>query len=52
MTSEALTRAVQSTLSGFAGVLVHKVERLPRTPSGKIRRIALAQALQDAAAQA
>jgi acyl-coenzyme A synthetase/AMP-(fatty) acid ligase len=52
VTGEALTRAVQSTLSGFAGVLVHKVERLPRTPSGKIRRIALAQALQDAAAQA
>ena len=44
---EALTRAVQTTLSGFPGVHVHQVPALPRTPSGKIRRIDLAQQLND-----
>jgi len=48
ISAEALRRAVQSTLTGFAGVHVHKVERMPRTGSGKIRRIALAQALHAA----
>jgi acyl-coenzyme A synthetase/AMP-(fatty) acid ligase len=49
ISAAALTQAVKATLSGFAGVHVHKVERLPRTASGKIRRIALAQALHAAA---
>jgi len=41
----ALTQAVHSTLSGFAGVHVHRVDALPRTEAGKIRRIELAQQL-------
>ena len=44
---EALTAAVQTTLSGFPGVHIHMVQALPRTPSGKIRRIDLAQQLND-----
>lgn len=44
----ALTAAVQSTLAGFTGVHVHAVEALPRTESGKIKRIELAQLLHAA----
>jgi acyl-coenzyme A synthetase/AMP-(fatty) acid ligase len=45
--SQALTRAVRATLVGFTGVHVHVVEALPRTATGKIRRITLAQQLHD-----
>jgi acyl-CoA synthetase (AMP-forming)/AMP-acid ligase II len=45
--SQTLTQAVRATLSGFPGVHVHVVEALPRTPTGKIRRIALAQHLHE-----
>jgi len=47
--SAALTKAVQSTLSGFPGVNVHMVAALPRTATGKIKRIELAQQLHAAA---
>ncbi|HEX4197257.1 MAG TPA: AMP-binding protein [Caulobacteraceae bacterium] len=42
-----LAEAVRATLSGFPGVHVHLVEALPRTPTGKIRRITLAQQLHE-----
>jgi acyl-coenzyme A synthetase/AMP-(fatty) acid ligase len=42
---------VRATLSGFPGVHVHVVEALPRTPTGKIRRIALAQQLHEGMAR-
>jgi acyl-CoA synthetase (AMP-forming)/AMP-acid ligase II len=45
--SQTLTQAVRAILSGFPGVHVHVVEALPRTPTGKIRRIALAQHLHE-----
>ena len=44
---EALTAAVQATLHGFTGVHVHVVAALPRTPTGKLRRIELAQQLYE-----
>jgi len=47
ITPEALTAAVQATLSGFPGVHVHLVETLPRTPGGKLKRIELAQGLHQ-----
>ena len=47
LSREALTTAVQATLSGFPGVHIHLVDNLPRTPSGKIRRIELAEQLYD-----
>jgi acyl-coenzyme A synthetase/AMP-(fatty) acid ligase len=42
-----LTEAVQSTLTGFSQVQIHRVDQLPRTPLGKIRRVELAQRLHD-----
>ncbi len=45
ISSQALTQAVRATLSGFPGVHIHVIEALPRTASGKIRRITLAQQL-------
>ncbi len=47
ISSEALTQAVRASLSGFPGVHIHLVEALPRTATGKIRRITLAQQLHD-----
>ena len=47
ISDEALANAVRSTLSGFPGVHIHKIDALPRTASGKIRRITLAQQLHD-----
>lgn len=44
-----LTEAIQGTLHGYPAVQVHKVAALPRTPTGKIRRIELAQQLNDGA---
>ena len=43
----ALTAAVQATLHGFAGVHIHMTPSLPRTPTGKLRRIELAQQLYE-----
>lgn len=47
ISNEALAEAVRATLSGFPGVHIHLVEALPRTPTGKIRRITLAQQLHE-----
>jgi acyl-CoA synthetase (AMP-forming)/AMP-acid ligase II len=47
ISGQALANAVRSTLSGFPGVHIHKIDALPRTASGKIRRITLAQQLHD-----
>jgi acyl-CoA synthetase (AMP-forming)/AMP-acid ligase II len=43
---ERLTRSVQSTLYGYPSVQAH-LATLPRTPMGKIRRLDLAQQLND-----
>jgi acyl-coenzyme A synthetase/AMP-(fatty) acid ligase len=40
-----MTQIKPGCLSGFSGVHVHFVQALPRTPTGKIRRIELAQQL-------
>ena len=48
----ALIEAVRTTLYGFPDAQVHKIDAMPRTPLGKIRRIDLAQQLQDGAFQA
>jgi acyl-coenzyme A synthetase/AMP-(fatty) acid ligase len=45
--TETLTAAVRATFFGFPGVYVHFVQTLPRTSSGKIRRIELAQQLHS-----
>jgi acyl-coenzyme A synthetase/AMP-(fatty) acid ligase len=47
ISDQALANAVRSTLSGFPGVHIHKIDALPRTAGGKIRRITLAQQLHD-----
>lgn len=47
ITPQALTAAVQATLHGFTGVHVHMAPSLPRTPTGKLRRIELAQQLYE-----
>jgi acyl-coenzyme A synthetase/AMP-(fatty) acid ligase len=47
ITPQALTTALQATLHGFNGVHVHMVTSLPRTPTGKLRRIELAQQLYE-----
>jgi acyl-coenzyme A synthetase/AMP-(fatty) acid ligase len=47
ISSQALAKAVNASLSGFPGVHIHKVDALPRTANGKIRRIALAQQLHE-----
>jgi acyl-CoA synthetase (AMP-forming)/AMP-acid ligase II len=47
ITPEALTTALQATLHGFVGVHVHMTPSLPRTPTGKLRRIELAQQLYE-----
>lgn len=44
---ERLTEAVQTTLRGYPGVHIHKLDAIPRTPMGKVRRIELAQQLND-----
>jgi acyl-coenzyme A synthetase/AMP-(fatty) acid ligase len=45
ISNQALADAVRTHLSGFPGVHIHLVQALPRTPTGKIRRITLAQQL-------
>jgi len=45
LTRAALEEAMRSTLHGFPEVTAHKLEALPRTPTGKIRRIDLARQL-------
>jgi acyl-coenzyme A synthetase/AMP-(fatty) acid ligase len=45
--NSALADAVRATLAGFSGVHIHVVDALPRTPTGKIRRITLAQQLHE-----
>ncbi|HEY3800782.1 MAG TPA: AMP-binding protein [Caulobacteraceae bacterium] len=46
---ERLSKATRETLGGWgAQVEVHKLAAMPRTPLGKIHRIALAQQLDDA----
>ncbi|HLI66742.1 MAG TPA: AMP-binding protein [Caulobacteraceae bacterium] len=47
ITPQALAAALQTTLHGFAGVHVHMVPSLPRTPNGKLRRIELARQLHE-----
>jgi acyl-coenzyme A synthetase/AMP-(fatty) acid ligase len=47
ITPQALTAALKATLFGFAGVHVHMLPSLPRTPNGKLRRIELAQQLYE-----
>jgi acyl-CoA synthetase (AMP-forming)/AMP-acid ligase II len=47
ISNQALAEAVRATLSGFPGVHIHMIDALPRTPNGKIRRIALAQQLHE-----
>ncbi len=47
----ALIEAVRTTLYGFPDAQIHKIDAMPRTPLGKIRRIDLAQQLQDGAFQ-
>jgi acyl-coenzyme A synthetase/AMP-(fatty) acid ligase len=42
-----LEQAVRETLFGFSGVRLHKLDALPRTPMGKVRRVALAQAIHE-----
>ena len=44
---ERLTGAIQATLYGYPRVQAHKVAALPRTATGKIRRLELAQQLND-----
>lgn len=46
---EVLESALRSTLFGFADVRAHKVDALPRTSTGKIRRIEIARQLQAGA---
>jgi acyl-coenzyme A synthetase/AMP-(fatty) acid ligase len=47
ISGQALAGAVRASLSGFPGVHIHKIDAMPRTASGKIRRITLAQQLHD-----
>jgi acyl-coenzyme A synthetase/AMP-(fatty) acid ligase len=47
ISGQALASAVRASLSGFPGVHIHKIDAMPRTASGKIRRITLAQQLHD-----
>jgi len=49
ISSERLTEAIRSTLYGYSAVQAHKVAAMPRTSTGKIRRIDLAQQLNDGA---
>ncbi|MFI4933375.1 MAG: class I adenylate-forming enzyme family protein [Caulobacterales bacterium] len=46
---EAIDEALRTSLSGFAKYQAHLVESLPRTGTGKVRRIALAQQLHEGA---
>jgi acyl-coenzyme A synthetase/AMP-(fatty) acid ligase len=46
---EDIAQAVRATLFGFSHYRVHVVDSLPRTGTGKVRRLALAQQLHDAA---
>lgn len=39
--------AIRGTLAGFPEAQVHKIDALPRTPLGKIRRVELAQRIQN-----
>jgi acyl-coenzyme A synthetase/AMP-(fatty) acid ligase len=47
ISGESLAMAANAGLSGFPGVHIHKVDALPRTPNGKIRRTTLAQQPHD-----
>ncbi|HWA59938.1 MAG TPA: AMP-binding protein [Caulobacteraceae bacterium] len=47
ITADALQQTLQETLSGFPSVHVHRVDSLPRTSMGKVRRFVLAQALHE-----
>jgi acyl-coenzyme A synthetase/AMP-(fatty) acid ligase len=47
--SAELAAAVRETLVGFAEYRVHPVASLPRTPTGKVRRLALTQMLIEGA---
>lgn len=49
--AEALGEALRTTLFGFADVQVHRVQAMPRTGAGKIKRRALAQQLHDQAVE-
>jgi acyl-coenzyme A synthetase/AMP-(fatty) acid ligase len=49
---DVLTEVLRSTLFGFPDAHVHKVDALPRTPLGKIRRFELARRLHDGLFQA
>jgi hypothetical protein len=44
---DRLADAVRSTLVGFDEAQIHRVDALPRTPLGKIRRVEPARRLQD-----
>ncbi|MBS0409530.1 MAG: acyl--CoA ligase [Proteobacteria bacterium] len=44
---DRVVEAIRSTLAGFPEAQVHRIESLPRTPLGKIRRVELAQRLQN-----
>ncbi len=46
-----IAAALRATLSGFAETQAHVVDSLPRTGTGKVRRIALAQQLHEGALQ-
>ena len=45
LTRAVLEEAMRTTLTGFTEVTAHKLEALPRTPTGKIRRLDLARQL-------
>ncbi|MDR3510931.1 MAG: class I adenylate-forming enzyme family protein [Caulobacteraceae bacterium] len=47
ISAKALSEALRSTLFGFTDVRVHRVDALPRTGTGKVRRIDLAQQLHE-----
>jgi acyl-coenzyme A synthetase/AMP-(fatty) acid ligase len=50
--AQELADTLRSVLRGFAEIQAHVVDRLPRTDTGKVRRIALAQLLHEGAFQA
>ncbi len=49
ITPSALVAAVQATVRGYPDAQIHKIEALPRTAMGKVRRVELAQRIQDGA---
>ncbi len=49
VTRAALEEAFRSVLWGFRDVQAHRVEALPRTPTGKVRRVDLARQLHAGA---